>query len=60
VPTRLDVADIMGYYSRQTCGHMIRTVFKNVAEQLQAVQEAEMSNVGGAGAQRAPDCLGVA
>jgi hypothetical protein len=33
-------ADIMGYYSRQTCGNMIRTVFKNVAAQLVAHQAA--------------------
>ncbi len=33
-------ADIMGYYSRQTCGAMIRTVFRNVAEQLMAAQVA--------------------
>ncbi|GLC38754.1 hypothetical protein PLESTM_000772100 [Pleodorina starrii] len=39
-----EYGDIMGYYSRQTCGAMIRTVFKNVAEQLQAAQEAEMDN----------------
>lgn len=30
----------MGYYSRQTCGAMIRTVFRNVAEQLMAAQAA--------------------
>ncbi|EFJ51864.1 hypothetical protein VOLCADRAFT_87471 [Volvox carteri f. nagariensis] len=39
-----EYGDIMGYYSRQTCGAMIRTVFKNVAEQLQAAQEAEMEH----------------
>ncbi|GIL44250.1 hypothetical protein Vafri_1768 [Volvox africanus] len=37
-----EYGDIMGYYSRQTCGSMIRIVFKNVAEQLQAAQEAEL------------------
>jgi brefeldin A-resistance guanine nucleotide exchange factor 1 len=31
----------MGYYSRQTCSAMIRTVFRNVAEQLVAAQQAE-------------------
>lgn len=34
-------ADIMGYYSRQACGKMIRTVFKNVGAQLTA-QQAEL------------------
>jgi brefeldin A-resistance guanine nucleotide exchange factor 1 len=34
----------MGYYSRQACGGMIRTVFRRVAEQLLAAQEAEMAS----------------
>ncbi|PNW80894.1 hypothetical protein CHLRE_07g334100v5 [Chlamydomonas reinhardtii] len=38
-----EYGDIMGYYSRQTCGAMIRTVFKNVAEQLLAAQAAEIN-----------------
>ncbi|KXZ43436.1 hypothetical protein GPECTOR_90g522 [Gonium pectorale] len=38
-----EYGDIMGYYSRQTCCAMIRTVFRNVAEQLQAANEAEMA-----------------
>ncbi|KAG2488975.1 hypothetical protein HYH03_012417 [Edaphochlamys debaryana] len=38
-----EYGDIMGYYSRQTCGAMIRTVFQNVAEQLLAAQAAELA-----------------
>lgn len=36
----------MGYYSRQTCGNMIRTVFKNVAAQLMAEHGSSAAAVG--------------
>ncbi|GFR51100.1 hypothetical protein Agub_g13429 [Astrephomene gubernaculifera] len=34
-----EYGDIMGYYSRQACGNMIRTVFRHVALQLEAAEE---------------------
>jgi brefeldin A-resistance guanine nucleotide exchange factor 1 len=35
-----EYGDIMAFYSRQSCGRMIRTVFTNVAQDMMAQQAA--------------------
>jgi|LauGreSBDMM110SN_4_FD.fasta_scaffold756854_1 brefeldin A-resistance guanine nucleotide exchange factor 1 len=45
-----EYGDIMGYYSRQTCGQMLRTVFtrlRNQAASSRNKQTAETANVRG-------------
>ena len=57
-----EYGDIMGYYSRQTCGQMLRTVFTRLRKQAQrggpAATTATAGQVGRAAPSLAlpPDC----